>query len=201
MSAQHLEIPYTASARQDTGLANGKLGMWLFIASEAMFFGSLFSSYALLRFGSEQWPTASEILDVPSAAVNSAILIVSSMTMTASYLALEKGDLSRFRRLLSLTTLLGVVFLVIKGLEYRDKLDHGLTPDSSIFLAVYFALTGMHALHLVVGVVANLYHLGPGARLHATNPGQFLGRIEVTGLYWHFVDLVWILLFPVLYLT
>lgn len=200
-SPSHLEIPYTVEARPDTGLSNGKLGMWLFIASEAMFFGSLISAWALLRFAAEEWPVASEILNVPSAALNSALLILSSVTMTASYFAVEKGRLGEFRRWLGVTTLLGTVFLVIKGLEYRDKLAHGLGPEDSTFLALYFALTGVHAVHLVAGLIANLYQLGPGSRLFASNPEQFTRRIEVTGLYWHFVDLVWIVLFPLLYLT
>ena len=196
-----LEIPYTVEERSDTGVTNGKLGMWLFIASETMFFGSLFSSYALLRFAAPEWPVASDLLDVPGAALNSAILILSSVTMTAAYLAIEKGRPGAFRGWLALTTLLGTLFLVIKGVEYQNKLGHGLGPEDSTFLALYFALTGLHALHLLVGLAVNLYQLGPGMRFWQQRPKQFVRRIEVTGLYWHFVDLVWIVLFPVLYLT
>lgn len=196
-----MEIPYTVEERADTGLSNGKLGMWLFLASEAMFFGSLLSAYALLRFGADEWPRGSDMLTVPLAAANTALLIASSISMTAAFLAIESGRLGIFRRWLGLTTLLGVVFLGIKGLEYRDKLGHGLGPEDSTFLALYFGLTGVHALHLLAGVVVNLFQLGPGVALWRRRPEQFVRRIEVTGLYWHFVDLVWVVLFPLLYLT
>ncbi|MEM1245003.1 MAG: heme-copper oxidase subunit III [Acidobacteriota bacterium] len=196
-----MDIPYTVEERSDTRLSNGKLGMWLFLASEAMFFGSLVSAYALLRFAADDWPLGSDVLTVPTAAMNTALLIASSVSMTAAFLAIEAGHLGAFRRWLGLTTLLGIIFLVVKGYEYREKLSHGLGPEDSTFLALYFALTGVHALHLVGGLVVNLFQLGPGVALWRRRPEQFVRRIEVTGLYWHFVDLVWLVLFPLLYLT
>ena len=103
--------------------------------------------------------------------------------------------------LLSLTALLGMVFLVIKGFEYQTKFAHGLLPAKSTFLAIYFTLTGLHALHVIGGAIVIGFLWGPGSRLWQTDPERFTNRVEISGLFWHFVDLVWIFLFPVLYLT
>lgn len=197
----NVEIPYSVQTRTDTGLHNAKLGVWLFLASEVMFFGALFSSYTLLRVGAESWPRGADILNVPLGAVNTIILIASSITMVRSWTSLLKNDFKKFRVLLSTTEVLGVVFLVLKFTEYTMKFEHGLYPSSSTFLAMYFTLTGVHALHLFGGIVVNAYHLISGKREWNANPEKFLHRIEVSGLYWHFVDLIWIILFPLLYLT
>ena len=195
-----MEIPYTTEVRPDTGLTNPKLGIWLFLASEVMLFGSLFSAYALLRMGAETWPDQSSILSVPLAALNTLILIASSVTMVMAWASLKTGSLSRYRLYMGLTILGGALFLVVKGFEYSDKFSHGLYPETSVFLATYFTLTGLHAIHVIAGMVVNLYLWGPGTRMWAHHREQFTNRIEVAGLYWHFVDVVWIFLFPVLYL-
>jgi len=96
--------------------------------------------------------------------------------------------------------LLGLAFLVIKGFEYAHKFENHHFPSTSTFYAIYFTLTGLHGLHVLGGIIVNLYFLGPGSALWKTNPDQLTGRVECAGLYWHFVDLVWIFLFPVLYL-
>ena len=193
-------IPYTVEIREDTGLNNAKLGIWLFLASEVMLFGALFSSYVLLRGGAEHWETGAEILNIPLATVNTMVLIASSVTMVLSWAALKAKNLTRFRWCMGLTLLAGAVFLVIKYFEYSAKLEHGLVPATSTFMALYFTMTGLHGLHLVGGMIVNGYFLGPGAKMWQTEPERFTNRIEVAGLYWHFVDLVWIFLFPVLYL-
>ena len=209
-----MEIPYTAEVRPDTGLTNPKLGIWLFLASEVMLFGSLFSSYALLRIGANTWPRQSEILSVPLAALNTVVLIASSVTMVMAWAALaphaaavragdrtaEAAALKRFRLFMGLTILGGVAFLVVKTIEYSDKFSHHLYPATNNFLGLYFTLTGLHALHVILGMIVNAYFWGPGARMWRTDPERFTGRIEVAGIYWHFVDVVWIFLFPVLYL-
>ncbi|MDE3059365.1 MAG: heme-copper oxidase subunit III [Bacteroidota bacterium] len=194
-------IPYSVETRPDTGLHNAKLGVWLFLASEVMLFGALFSSYALLRVGAEAWPRGADILNVPLGAVNTIILIASSITMVRSWTSLLRNDFKNFRLLLSATEVLGIIFLVLKFTEYKIKFEHGLFPSSSTFLAMYFTLTGIHALHLFGGIVVNAYHLVSGKRLWKASPERFVHRIEVSGLYWHFVDLIWIILFPLLYLT
>ncbi len=193
-------LPYTTEVRPDTGLTNPKLGIWLFLASEVMLFGSLFSSYALLRSGAPAWPDQSAVLSVPLATLNTIILITSSATMVLSWVAIRAGRLDRFRLQMGLTLLLGGAFLAVKVFEYGDKFAHGLVPATDNFLGLYFTMTGVHALHVLVGMVVNAYLLGPGAGMWRSEPARFTNRVEVAGIYWHFVDVVWIFLFPVLYL-
>ena len=195
-----MQIPYTTEIRPDTGLTNPKIGIWLFLASEVMLFGSLFSAYALLRSGAAAWPDQSAVLSVPLATLNTVILISSSVTMVLAWAALQAQSLSRYRLYMGLTLLLGAGFLVVKAVEYGDKLAEGLVPATDNFLALYFTMTGLHALHVVGGMVVNAYLLGPGARMWQAEPERFTNRVEIAGIYWHFVDVVWIFLFPVLYL-
>lgn len=195
-----MDIPYNTQARPDTGLYNGKLGMWLFIASEIMLFGGLLSSYVFMRVGSAGWPEPGEVLSVPVAAFNTLVLISSSITMVMAWASLKLGNYRRFRTYLAATLVLGLLFLVVKSSEYADKINHGLVPATDNFFATYYVLTGLHYLHIVGGLVVMAYHLGPGSRMWRIEPVRFTNRIECTGLYWHFVDLVWIILFPSLYL-
>jgi cytochrome c oxidase subunit III len=193
-----MNIPYTVEERPDTGLANGKLGIWLFLASEVMLFGALFSSYIILRNGAVEWPMGS--LSVRLGAFNTVLLISSSVTMVMAWASLKLNDFGKHRMYLIGTFALAGFFLVNKYFEYAEHLNHGEGPWHSTFLAIYFTLTGLHGLHILGGMVVMAYFVGPGARLWKRNPEQFTNRIEYTGLYWHFVDLVWIFLFPILYL-
>jgi len=195
-----MEIPYTVEIRPDTGLTNGKLGVWLFLASEVMLFAALFSSYILLRVGSTEWPHGFQELNVPMAAINTVILITSSVTMVMAWASLKMNNFSKFRMHLGITILLAVAFLVIKYFEYAEHLATGMGPWHSTFLAIYFTMTGLHALHIIGGIIVNGYLWGPGAKMWTSEPVRFTNRIEIAGLYWHFVDLVWIFLFPMLYL-
>ena len=195
-----IEIPYNVEERPDTGLYNAKFGVWLFLASEVMLFGALFSSYVLLRAGAPRWEHGADILNVPLATLNTAVLIASSVTMVMSWAALQAHNFARYKLFMGLTFLCGCGFLVIKYFEYSAKFHHGLLPSSSVFLAIYFTMTGLHALHVIGGMVVNGYLWGPGAKMWLTEPKRFTNRVEVAGLYWHFVDLVWIFLFPTLYL-
>lgn len=193
-----MNIPYTVETRPDTGLTNGKLGIWLFLASEVMLFGALFSTYIILRTGSVEWPHGE--LNVWLGMVNTFILIGSSVTMVMAWASLKMKDWGKHRRYLILTVTLAAVFLVIKYIEYAGHFAKGEYPSHSTFVALYFTLTGLHGIHILGGMVVMGYFIGPGAKLYKTDPEQFVNRIEYTGLYWHFVDLVWIFLFPVLYL-
>lgn len=195
-----MQIPYTVDVRPDTGLNNVKLGIWLFLASEVMLFGALFSSYILLRVSAPEWPKGSTILNIPLATVNTIILISSSVTMVMCWVSLKVHDLNKYRIYMALTWLCAAGFLVVKYFEYSAKFEHGLLPSSNTFLAVYFTMTGLHMLHVIGGMIVNGYLLGPGTKMWKTEPERFTNRVEVAGLYWHFVDLVWIFLFPVLYL-
>jgi cytochrome c oxidase subunit 3 len=195
-----MEIPYTVEVRPDTGLTNGKLGVWLFLSSEVMLFGALFSSYILLRVGSTEWPHGWQELNVPMAAINTIVLIASSVTMVMAWASLKMRDFAKFRLYLGATILAALIFLIIKYFEYSAHLSTGQGPWASTFLGIYFTMTGLHALHIIGGIIVNSYLWGPGAKMWKTEPERFTNRIEIAGLYWHFVDLVWIFLFPVLYL-
>ena len=197
-----MDIPYTVKPRPDTGVYNGKMGIWLFLASEVMLFGALFSTLILLYIGSPEgvWHNSVKKLNVPVATLNTILLITSSVTIVMSWASLKMNNLGRYKVFMAATILLSIGFLVIKGFEYGEKFSHGYFPKTNTFYAIYFTMTGLHALHIIGGVVVNLYLLLPGAKMWYTEPERFTNRIECSGLYWHFVDLVWIFLFPILYL-
>ncbi len=197
-------LPYTVEPHPLTGVYSGKLGTWLFLASEVMLFGALFSSYVLLRVGAgDAWPSGEAThLSVPIGTFNTLVLIVSSVTMVMAWASLKMGNLAKGRMFLALTIALALVFIVVKLLlEYIPKFRGHHLPSTNTFYALYFTMTGLHALHIIGGIVVIGYFLFPGAALWRTDPEYYTNRIECTGLYWHFVDLVWIFLFPVLYLT
>jgi cytochrome c oxidase subunit 3 len=278
-----MEVPYTSKARPDTGLYNAKLGIWLFLASEVMLFGALFSSYILLRVGAPEgtWPHG--LLNVPIGTFNTFVLISSSVTVVMAWASLKMGRFNHFKIYMGITILCALAFMVIKSVEYKDKFthyevwftdttkkpvrghievpgiegkpwfmthkklaekniesikmhpdakvtlasggeghggadDHGhaaevmeiktadikrlsaFVPAHSTYFAIYFTLTALHALHVMGGAAVMFYLWGPGAKMWKSDPERFTNRIEVSGLFWHFVDLVWIFLFPVLYL-
>ncbi len=169
-----------------------------------MLFGALFSSYVLIRTQAPHWPPegglSSEILNVPLATVNTAVLITSSITMVLAWASCKMGRIDRFRLWMGGTIALAFVFLVIKYFEYTDKFHHGHFPSTNNFYAIYFTLTGLHGLHVIGGIVVNTFLLTIGTRLWKVDRDHFTNRVENAGLYWHFVDLVWIFLFPSLYL-
>ena len=195
-----MDIPYITEAHPETGVVNSKLGIWLFLASEVMLFGALFSTYIILRLGAVEWPHGSTILNVPLATLNTLVLISSSVTMVMSWASLKMNDFAKGKMYMWVTVALACVFLVVKYFEYTAKFEHGLFPSTSTFLAIYFTITGLHGLHVIGGIVVISYLAGPGSKLWATSHDMYANRIEATGLYWHFVDLVWIFLFPTLYL-
>ena len=277
-----MDIPYTVEPRPDTGLYNAKVGIWLFLASEVMLFGALFSSYILLRVGSipANWPHG--LLNIPIGTFNTAVLITSSVTVVLAWAALKMGNFARFRKIQSITILCALGFLGIKSFEYKDKFTHyeiwkkdgsrmtghiegnpwfwntatldaksiqtlkfhpdshhyaepkvkkeaagaapsagaedshhqpaidipradikrlsAFVPAHSTYFGIYFTLTALHALHVLGGALVIFYLWAFGKKMWQTQPIRFANRIEVSGLFWHFVDLVWIFLFPVLYL-
>lgn len=201
-------LPYTVEPHPITRLYSGKLGIWLFLASEVMLFGALFSSYVLLRVGAPvagpaAWPAHAETgLSWKIGGFNTLVLIISSVTMVMAWAALKTHNIGRAKAYLATTVFLALVFIVVKlTLEYIPKIQAGHTPSHNNFFALYFTLTGLHALHIIGGIIVITYFIGPGSALWKTDPEYFTNRVECTGLYWHFVDLVWIFLFPVLYLT
>ena len=194
-----MEIPYATTARSDTGVTNRTLGVWLFLSSEIMLFGSLFSAYALIRGGADRWPDQSSILNLPLGAANTALLVLSSVTFGRALAALQAHASRRHRLYLGATILLGVAFLGIKAFEWSEKLNHGLLPSTNNFLGLYYTMTGVHAAHLAAGILVNAYFLVTGRRAPGATAAQYAGRVAVARLYWNFVDVVWIALFVVLY--
>jgi cytochrome c oxidase subunit 3 len=195
-----LEIPHNVHPRPDTGLYNAKLGIWLFLASEVMLFGALFSSFILIRTSAPTWPRGWEFLNVPLATANTFILILSSVTVVLAWANLRLGNLKWGRIFILATLICALAFLVNKGFEYTHEFEEHRYPSTSNFLAIYFTMAGLHGLHVIGGVIVFAYLLLPGAKMWKTDPARYTNRIEVCGLYWHFVDLVWIFLFPSLYL-
>jgi heme/copper-type cytochrome/quinol oxidase subunit 3 len=196
-----MQIPYNEELRPDTGLYNAKLGIWIFLASEIMLFGGLFSAYIMLRVGAPVWPPLGTAeLNIPMATFNTVVLITSSVTMVMAWASLKMNNFAKFKMYMGLTLLFSAIFLVVKYFEYSAKLSHGFTPAHDTFLAIYYTMTGLHVLHIIGGMIVNGYLWLPGSKMWETNPERFTNRVEVSGLYWHFVDLVWIFLFPSLYL-
>jgi len=201
-------LPYTVRTHPVTGVYSGKFATWLFLASEVMLFGALFSSYVLLRVGAPEtgpaaWPSHEEThLSWKIGGFNTLVLIVSSVTMVMAWAALKMNDFAKGRMYLLATVGLALLFVGVKlAFEYIPKWHHGYRPATSNFFGLYYTLTGLHALHIIGGVVVISFFIGPGSALWRKDPEYYTNRIECTGLYWHFVDLVWIFLFPVLYLT
>jgi cytochrome c oxidase subunit 3 len=198
-------------ARQQHDAAT--LGMWVFLTTEILFFGGLFASYAAYRSMYQlAFAEASHHLDILLGAINTGVLLTSSLTMAIAVHNSQKGRRWPTTVLLLVTMLLGTVFLAIKGYEYYQKYVEHLIPNSDfrfagsdpahseMFFYLYFAMTGLHALHMIAGlIVVGTITLAIVVR------GKFLGEnhsnpVEITGLYWHFVDIVWVYLFPLLYL-
>jgi heme/copper-type cytochrome/quinol oxidase subunit 3 len=182
-----------------TGIYHGKIGMWLFLASEIMFFAGFFSAFVVLRNANlPVFEAGAAELDYRLATLNTAILIGSSLTMALSILFLEKKDEAKFRLFLFLTILGACGFLCVKYVEYTTKFHHGLFPSTSSFFGLYYLMTGFHGIHVVGGMIPMVWMLMKS--LFGKNGYKDAKRVEVLGLYWHFVDLVWIFLFPILYL-
>jgi cytochrome c oxidase subunit 3 len=187
-------------------------GMWVFLATEVMFFGGMFAGYTLYRTAYPQaFVAASNELDIWLGTINTAVLICSSFTMALAVRAAQLGQRKPIVIFVSLTILLGAVFLGIKSVEYYHKFVEHLVPGASfrfpevalarpaeIFFSLYFAMTGMHALHMIIGI-GLLANLIVKARRGVFSP-VYNTPVELVGLYWHFVDIVWIFLFPLLYL-
>jgi len=188
------------------------LGMWIFLVTEVMFFGGLLMAYLLYRvWYPEAWSEGSQELDILLGSVNTVVLIGSSLTMALAVRAAQTGWKKGTIVFLILTMLLGLTFLVIKFFEYKHKYDLGHIPGPNfhfegaragqveIFISLYFALTGLHALHMIIGfcILSTILWM---AHKNRFSP-EWYTPVELSGLYWHFVDIVWIFLFPLLYLV
>ncbi|MEK6600859.1 MAG: cytochrome c oxidase subunit 3 [Candidatus Binatota bacterium] len=178
----------------------GKLGMWIFLAGDAMSFGSLIVGYGLLRYASPNWPVPSQVLGINLTAFMTFLLIVSSVTMVLSLSAIQRGDQRGLRKFLLLTILGGIIFLGCQAYEWTHLITErlpevGVSFTTHLFAATFFVLTGFHGMHVTGGVIYNI------CVLIACLRGRYGAKhVEIAGLYWHFVDLVWILIFTFVYL-
>jgi heme/copper-type cytochrome/quinol oxidase subunit 3 len=179
-------------------LPYGREGIWWFLASEIMTFGGVLGSYVLARIHHGGWAAEMTHLNAYIAAFNTLLLVTSSLTIVQAHHAVGAGDAARARRYLWITVLFGLWFLGNKAWEYSTEIHHGYKPSTSLFWSFYYCMTGLHGLHVLGGVVWNA--IMAIATTRPTWP-KVAHRVEYAGLYWHFVDVVWIFLFPLLYLS
>ena len=205
---RHLEHHF-ASAEQQRGAA--KLGMWIFLATEVLFFGGLFLAYAALRyFYPGTFRDAHAFLSIPLGGLNTVLLISSSFTMALAVRAAQTSNPRQLTRMLAATLLLAGAFLGVKAIEYSHKVHEGLLPGRfysargigglpHVFFGVYFVMTGLHGLHVVAGMIVISWVMIRGRQ--GRYDASYFTPVENVGLYWHLVDLIWIFLFPLLYLV
>ena len=178
----------------------GKLGMWLFLAGDAMSFGGLIVGYGILRHASKDWPVPAAVLGINLTALMTFLLIVSSVTMVLALAALQDGNKAKFNKFMGFTILGGLLFLGCQAYEWTHLINHRLPEfnlyfSTHLFATTFFILTGFHGMHVTGGVIYN------SCVLAAVNRGRYQAKhVEIAGLYWHFVDLVWILIFTFVYL-
>ncbi len=182
-----------------TEIQPGKIGVWWFLASEMMVFGGLIGTFVLMSFASGGFRADAAHVKWRIGAFNTLVLVTSSLTMIMALVSARTCDARRTRLYLFATAALGLTFLCVKGFEYTTEIREGFTPASGLFWSFYYGMTGLHGLHVLAGIVVNSALLVAAL---ARKPWDLLQRrIEFAGLYWHFVDVVWIFLFPLLYLT
>jgi cytochrome c oxidase subunit III len=177
----------------------GKLGMWTFLAGDAMTFGAGIAAYGALRIGNPNWPSPADYLGITTTAVMTFILICSSLTMVEALSGIQRGNQAKFRNFMALTVLGGLIFLGMQAFEWHHLIgERGMSIKRDLFDATFFILTGFHGCHVFGGVVYNSVLLIRG--MMGKLPQAKAGLVEIAGLYWHFVDLVWILIFTFIYL-
>jgi heme/copper-type cytochrome/quinol oxidase subunit 3 len=181
-----------------TGISNTKLAMWVYLGSDCLLFGSLISTYLLLRHRSVGGPTPEAVFDIPFTSVSSFVLLMSSLTMALAVAAIVRGDVQRNRIWLATTAMLGGVFIGGQVYEFTTFYREGLGYTTNIFGSAFYTLTGFHGAHVSIGIVMLMSLLVMSFR---GNLGPDRAEtVEVIGLYWHFVDIVWIIIFTVVYL-
>ena len=194
MAAATHEVPH----RTSTGIEHRKLLMWIFLASECLFFGTLISTYLIYKGKSLVGPYPHEILNIPFTSFSTFDLLMSSLAMVLALAAIQRGDMRQGKLWLLVTALLGLVFLGGQVYEFSSFVHEGLGLTTNLFGSTFFVLTGTHGAHVTVGVIWLLTHWVQALR-GKLGPAQAI-TVEITGLYWHFVDVVWIVIFTLVYL-
>lgn len=189
----HSDEPETS-----TGLSHRKMLIWVFLGSECMFFGSLLATYLVYQGRSVGGPTPEEILSIPVTSVSTFVLLMSSLLMVMTYAAISRGDIRGFRVWILCTAILGATFLGFQVFEFTEFARHGLTPRTNLFGTTFFTLTGFHGAHVTVGVIWLLSLFAYSFKRDLTKERGL--NVDLAALYWHFVDVVWIVIFTVVYL-
>ncbi len=184
-----------ATTRSATGIPTGRLAVWWVLASEIVIFGGLLGSYVMHRVGHPEFGDYAAHTNTWAGAFNTFVLLTSSLFAVLAHKAAERGDGAKAARRLLLTVLGAVLFLIVKGAEWTHEIHEGYTIGSNAFWSFYYTAAGLHALHVIAGMIIMLFIIADARR------NRELQRVELIGLYWHFVDIVWIFLFPLLYLA
>lgn len=184
-----------ATTRSATGIPTGRLAVWWVLASEIVIFGGLLASYLLHRIGHPEWGGYAAHTNTVAGAINTLVLLSSSLSAVLGHQAAERGDGAKAARLLRLTALGGATFLTIKAFEWSHEIHQGFTLTTNSFWSFYYTAAGLHGLHVLAGMLIMLIVA------HDAQRGRELQRVELIGIYWHFVDIVWIFLFPLLYIA
>lgn len=184
-----------ATRRSRTGIPTGKLAVWWLLASEIVIFGGLLAAYLMHRLGHPEWAEAASHTNTLFGAINTFVLLTSSLFAVLAHRAAELKDGKQAAKYLWMTVLGAVIFLVIKSVEWSIEISHGYTITANTFWSFYYTAAGLHALHIIVGATIM------GIIAVQVKKGKHLNRVELIGLYWHFVDIVWIFLFPLLYIA
>lgn len=184
-----------ANTRSVTGIPTGRLAVWWVIASEIVIFGGLLMSYLMYRLANDEWSAQSANTTMPIGAINTLVLLTSSLTAVLGHKAAEEGDGKRAAKMMYWTCLGGATFACIKAFEWTTEISHGFTLTTNTFWSFYYTACGLHAIHVIAGCIIMLF-VAQKAKKNID-----LHHVELIGLYWHFVDLVWIFLFPLLYIA
>jgi heme/copper-type cytochrome/quinol oxidase subunit 3 len=184
-----------ATTRSAMGLPTGRLAVWWVLVSEIVIFGGVLVSYVMHRLGHPEWADEAMHTNVWAGAFNTLVLLTSSLSAVLAHQAAEKGDGPKAARLLRLTVLGGLIFLVVKSFEWTHEIQQGFTIQAGGFWSYYYTAAGLHAFHVLAGMIIMLAVAATAAK------NQELHRVENIGIYWHFVDIVWIFLFPLLYIA
>lgn len=184
-----------AHGRSMAGMPTGRLGVWWLLVSEVVIFGGLLASYIVHRIGHPEWAEYASHTNTMAGAFNTLVLLSSSLSAVLAHKAAGEGDGRKAAKLLGLTCVGGLVFLIVKAFEWTHEIKLGYTIGANGFWSFYYTAAGLHAAHVVAGMVAMAIVATQAMR------NQELQRVELVGLYWHFVDVVWIFLFPLLYIA
>ena len=184
-----------ANTRSASGIPTGLLAVWWVIVSEIVIFGGLLMSYIMYRLSNPEWGDYAANTNTWIGAFNTLVLLTSSLSAVLAHKAAEEGNGRKAAKMLGFTMLGGVIFIVVKSFEWTMEISHGFTITANTFWSFYYTAAGLHALHIIGGVILM------GFVAKDAYQGRELHRVELIGLYWHFVDVVWIFLFPLLYIA